>query len=83
MLEGVAAVEDAVGVTSLAGDVVFVVPKPACASACLGRIEEAGAVITCSDAGREWRTVASLWRASMIISRRASSRIMMPPATAR
>ena len=53
-LEGVAAVEDAVGVMRLAGDAVLVVPEPARAPARLGRIEEAGAVVTCSDAGREW-----------------------------
>ena len=54
MLEGVAAVEDAVGVMRLAGDAVLVVPEPARAPARLGRIEKAGAVVTCSDAGREW-----------------------------
>src|SRR6516225_10510711 len=54
MLEGVAAIEDAVREMSFADDVVFVVPEPARASARLGRIEEAGAVVTCGDAGREW-----------------------------
>src|SRR5262249_47078393 len=54
MLEGVAAIEDAVGAMSLAGDAVLVVPEPARASASLRRIEEAGAVIVCSDAGWEW-----------------------------
>src|SRR5258707_1119259 len=38
----------------LAGDAVLVVPEPACTPARLGRIEEAGAVVTRSDAGREW-----------------------------
>ena len=54
MLEGVAAVEDAVGVMVLAGDAVLVVPEPARAPAGLGRIEEAGAVVAGGDAGREW-----------------------------
>jgi len=60
MLEGVAAVEDAEGVTSLAGDTVLVATPDG-----------------------NGRAVASLWRASMIISRSASNRIMTPPATAR
>src|SRR5262245_28203856 len=54
MLEGVAAVEDAVRVMSLAGDAVLVVPEPARASASFRRIEKAGAVVACSDAGRKW-----------------------------
>src|SRR5262249_26048502 len=54
MLEGVAAIEDAVGAMSLAGDAVLVVPEPARASASLRRIEEAGGVVVCGDAGWEW-----------------------------
>src|SRR5215472_1463355 len=54
MLEGVAAVEDAVGVMSLTGDAVLVVPEPARAPACLRGIDKVGAIVTCSDAGREW-----------------------------
>ena len=53
-LGGVAAVKDAVGAMSLAGDAVLVVPEPPCAPARLGRIEKVGAVVTGSDAGREW-----------------------------
>jgi hypothetical protein len=53
MLEGVAAVEDAVRVMSLAGDTVLVVPEPARAQAGLGGVEEAGAVVAGCDAGRE------------------------------
>jgi hypothetical protein len=51
--EGVAAVEDSVRVMSLAGDAVLDVPEPARAPAGLGRIEEVGAVVTWSDAGRK------------------------------
>ena len=51
---GVAAIKDAVGLMLLAGDAVLVVPKPSRAPARLGRIEKVGAVVTCSDAGREW-----------------------------
>src|SRR5262245_65785176 len=54
MLKGVAAIEDTVGVMGLTGGAMLVVPEPARAPASLGRIEEVGAVVTCSDAGREW-----------------------------
>jgi hypothetical protein len=54
VLEGVATVEDAVWMMSLAGDAMLVVPEPARASASLGRIEKVSAVVTCNDARREW-----------------------------
>jgi hypothetical protein len=54
MLEGVATVEDAIGVMIFAGDAVLVEPEPARALASLRCIEKAGAVVTCGNAGREW-----------------------------
>src|SRR6516165_1572444 len=54
MLEGEAAIKDAVREMSLASDAVLVVPEPACASTCLGRIEETSAVVVCSDTGWKW-----------------------------
>src|SRR5262249_52989555 len=53
MFEGVTAIKNAVGAMGLAGDAVLFVPEPACTSTRLGRIEEASAVVACSDAGGE------------------------------
>src|SRR5262249_31157387 len=54
MLEGVAAVEDAVGGMRLSDDAVLVVPEPARPPPSLRGIYKVGAIATCSDAGREW-----------------------------
>jgi hypothetical protein len=82
MFEGVTAVEHAIGVMSLAGDAMLAVPEPARAPAGLGRIEEVGAVVTWSVAGRKWPRCRLGAARLDLISRMASSRIMTPPATA-